>query len=75
MPLLRIQLESDRTIARRVMELHRADKVHHESREAARTEAWRRGWTPAGDPVFVGVTNGQPVRLLYDVEVYSDTTS
>src|SRR4051812_6685861 len=44
MPLVRIQLESDRTTARRVMELHRADKVHHESREAARTEAWRRGW-------------------------------
>jgi hypothetical protein len=75
MPLVRIQLESDRTTARRVMELHRADKVHHESREAARTEAWRRGWTPAAEPVFVGVTNGQPVRLLYDVEVYSDTTS
>ena len=29
--------------------------------------------TPAGDPVFVGVTNGGPVRLLYDVEVYPDT--
>jgi hypothetical protein len=74
MPLLRVQLASDRATARRVMELHRADTAHHESREAARDEAWRRGWTPAGEPVFVGVTNGEPVRLLYDVEVYSDTT-
>lgn len=73
MPLLRIQLESDRATARRVMELHRAGKAHHESREAARAEVWRRGWTPAGEPVFVGVTNGAPVRLLYEVEVYSDT--
>lgn len=75
MPLLRIHLESDRATARRIMALHRADRVHHESREAARTEAWRRGWTPAGEPVFVGVTNGEPVQLLYDVEVYSETTS
>ncbi len=56
------------------MDLHQADKAHHESRDAARAEAWRRGWTPAGEPVFVGVTNGEPVRLLYDVEVYPGTT-
>ncbi len=71
MPLVRIQLESDRATARRVLEMHQRDKVHHESREAARAEVWRRGWTPAGEPLFVGVTNGEPVRLLYDVEVYS----
>jgi hypothetical protein len=70
MPRQRIQLDSDRTTARRVLDLHRAGKIHHESREAARAEAWRLGRTPAGDPVFVGVTNGEPVRLMYDVEVY-----
>ena len=74
MPLMRIQLESDRTTARRVLELHQAGKIHHESREAAREEVWRHGRTPAGEPVFVGVTNGRDhVRLLYDVEVHSDT--
>jgi hypothetical protein len=73
-PLLRIQLDSDRTTARRVRELHRAGKVHHESRDAAREQVWRRGRTPAGEPVFVGTTNGEPVRLLYDVEVHPDTT-
>jgi hypothetical protein len=45
-----------------------------ESRDAARAEVWRRGRTPAAEPVFVGVTNGEPVRLLYDVEIYPDTT-
>lgn len=74
MPLMRIQLDSDRTTARRVMELHLAGKVHRESRDAAREEVWRRGRTPAGEPVFVGVTNGEPVRLLYDVEIHWDTT-
>ena len=70
MALMRIQLPSDRRTARRVMDLHLAGKVHHESREAARAEVWRHGRTPAAEPVFVGVTNGEPVRLLYDVEVY-----
>jgi hypothetical protein len=34
---------------------------------------WRRGGTPVGDPDFVGVSNGEPIRLLYDVEVYPET--
>jgi hypothetical protein len=71
--LLRIQLDSDRATARRVLDLHRAGRIHHESREAARAEAWRLGRTPAAEPVFVGATNGEPVRLMYDVEVYPET--
>ncbi len=74
MPLMRIQLDSDKSTARRVVQLHQAGKVHHESRDAAREEVWRRGRTPAAEPVFVGTTNGEPVRLLYDVEVYLETT-
>ena len=74
MPLMRIELDSDKYTARRVQQLHQAGKIHHESREAAREAVWRRGRTPAGEPVFVGTTNGEPVRLLYDVEVHLDTT-
>ncbi|MCG5439867.1 hypothetical protein [Micromonospora foliorum] len=75
MPLLRVHLDSDRTTARRVLQLHQQGRFHHESREAAREQAWRQGRTPAGDPVFVGITNGRRnVQLLYDVEVYTDAT-
>ncbi|MFC7546597.1 hypothetical protein [Plantactinospora sp. GCM10030261] len=74
MPLMRIQLDCDKRVARRVLDLHQAGKVHRESRDAARDEVWRRGRTPAAEPVFVGVTNGEPVRLIYDVEVHLDTT-
>ncbi|MEU8423536.1 hypothetical protein AB0C15_21940 [Micromonospora sp. NPDC048835] len=75
MPLLRIHLDTDPSTARRVLQLHQNGKSHHESREAARDRVWRQGHTPAGDPVFVGITNGRrDVQLLYDVEVYSDTT-
>lgn len=73
MPLMRIQLDSDRNTARRVVELHKAGKVHSKSRDAARDEVWRRGRTPAAEPIFIGTTNGEPVRLIYDVEVYLDT--
>jgi hypothetical protein len=74
MPLMRIQLDSNKSTARRVVQLHQAGKIHHESRDAARAEVWRRGRTPAAEPVFIGTTNGEPVRLLYDVEVYLETT-
>ncbi|MEH1099697.1 hypothetical protein [Micromonospora sp. CPCC 205561] len=74
MPLMRIHLDTDPTTARRVLALHLAGKHHHESRDAARSEVWRLGRTPAAEPVFVGVTNGRPVRLIYDVEVHLDTT-
>ena len=75
MPVMRVQLDSDRTTARRVMDLHLAGRIHRESRDAATAEVWRRGRTPAKEPVFVGVSNGDPVRLLYDVEVYLTTTA
>ncbi|WP_089154099.1 hypothetical protein [Micromonospora sp. NBS 11-29] len=75
MPLLRVHLATDRATARRVLLLHQGGRAHHESREAAREQVWRQGRTPAGDPVFVGVTNGRrDLYLLYDVEVYTDTT-
>ncbi|GIE76849.1 hypothetical protein Aph02nite_27990 [Actinoplanes philippinensis] len=73
MPLFRVRLPSDRTTARKVMDLHLAGRVHRESADAARAEVWRHGRTPAGDPVFVGVTNGEPVQLLYDVAVHLDS--
>ncbi|MFI6780930.1 hypothetical protein [Micromonospora sp. NPDC050276] len=76
MPLLRVRVDSDPSTARRVRQLHQEGRSHHESRESAREQVWRQGRTPAGDPIFVGVTNGrQHVQLLYDVEVYSDTAS
>ncbi|HEY0696870.1 MAG TPA: alpha-ketoglutarate-dependent dioxygenase AlkB [Micromonospora sp.] len=56
MPLMRIELDSDKNTARRVQQLYQAGKIHRESREAARDEVWRRGRTPASDPMFVGIT-------------------
>ncbi|MDQ7904171.1 hypothetical protein RB614_06495 [Phytohabitans sp. ZYX-F-186] len=74
MPLVRIHLDTDKKTARRVLDLHHAGKVHHESRNSAREEVWRQGRTPAAEPVFVGTTNGEPIQLIYEVEVHTDTT-
>ncbi|MFG1996741.1 hypothetical protein ACGFJ7_42865 [Actinoplanes sp. NPDC048988] len=74
MPLVRVQVDSSRGAAKKVLALHRAGKVDRPSRDAARDAVIRLGRTPASDPVFVGVTNGEPVRLLYDVEVYLHAT-
>ncbi|GIF75801.1 hypothetical protein [Asanoa siamensis] len=73
MPTIRIQLDTDRATAKKAMRLHRDGKIHHESREAARDAVHRQGRIPAAEPVFVGVTNGEPKKLLYDVEVHLDT--
>jgi hypothetical protein len=73
-PVIRVQLESDRGTARKVMAAHLAGRPHVESREKARAWVWDHGRTPAADPVFVGVTNGDPVRLLYDVEVHLESS-
>jgi hypothetical protein len=73
MAVLRIEIPSDRSTARRVLKLHLAGQVHRETRDAARDRVWRLGRTPAGEPVFVGVSEGEPVGLLYEVEVHSDT--
>lgn len=74
MVVMRIQLECDRVTARRVLALHREGRAHWESRRAAEAEARRLGRTPAGEPVFMGVSNGEPARLQYDVPVYPEST-
>ncbi|MBK1783613.1 hypothetical protein [Prauserella cavernicola] len=73
MPLLRVQVDSDKQTARRILELYKSGRGHHESRLAALDEVRRRGRLPAGEPIFVGITNGEPARLIYDVEVDLDT--
>lgn len=75
MPLLRIELDSDKYTARRIFQIHKRGKIHHESREVARNEVLRRGRIPSGDPRFVGITNGEPARLIYDVPIDPDTTT
>ncbi|XVU26079.1 hypothetical protein ACQPZJ_03185 [Actinoplanes sp. CA-054009] len=70
MAVVRVQVTSTRGAAKKVLALHRAGRVDRPSRDAAREEVVRLGRTPAAEPVFVGVTNGEPVHLLYDVEVH-----
>ncbi|MFE7872877.1 hypothetical protein ACFUYE_21335, partial [Micromonospora humida] len=59
----------------RAQDLHRARNHHRAPRDAARDEVMRRGRTEPDYPLVVGTTNGEPVRLIYDVEVYRDVVA
>ena len=37
--------------------------------DEATDETWRAGYTPVGRPVFVGLTNGEPISYRFDVPV------
>jgi hypothetical protein len=68
-PVAGLELDSDRYTARRVLELCRAGKVHRESVDAAREEVWRRGIRPPPSRSSSASRTGEPVRLIYDVQV------
>ncbi|WP_029089752.1 hypothetical protein [Brevibacterium album] len=70
MPMLRIEIEAaDRIEAKRVQALYQRGERLVKLDEEAEAEAWRRGRTPVGRPVFVGLTNGVPLLYRFDVPV------
>lgn len=73
MPTMRVQLRAeDREQARRVLDRYAAGDRHPAWDDAALAEVRRLRRTPRGDPRCVGMTNGSPVRLMFDVEVYAE---
>lgn len=74
MPQLRIEIEAtDRIEARRILALYSRGDRHPPLDDEVIDEAWKRGRTPIGDPVFVGLTNGSPIYYKFDVNVDSVT--
>ncbi|WP_166850824.1 hypothetical protein [Isoptericola sp. BMS4] len=73
MPMVRIELRAtDRAEAQRVVRAYADGGRHRPSDDAALDEVARLGRTPAGRPRCVGMTNGQPTYLKFDVEVYPE---
>lgn len=70
MPMLRIEIEAvDRIEAVRVQALYQRGERVVKLDEEVEAQAWRRGRTPVGRPVFVGLTNGRPLLYRFDVPV------
>lgn len=72
MPMLRVELDAvDRIEAKRIQALYQRGQRSVELDDEATDAAWRAGRTPVGRPVFVGLTNGEPVVYRFDVPVES----
>ncbi|MCU4298817.1 hypothetical protein D3I60_17355 [Brevibacterium permense] len=73
MPKLRIEIAAvDQIEVKRVPSVYqRGERIVRLDDEAS-DEAWKAGYTPVGRPVFVGLTNGDP--LLYRFDVFVETS-
>jgi hypothetical protein len=73
MPKMRIELLAhDRAEAQKTAHIYGSGGRHKPSDDAVLAEIERRGRTPAGLPEYVGVTNGHPIYLKFDIEVYPE---
>ncbi len=72
MPVIRIELDSDREHAKRFHERVRRGQPYPKECDFVIEEAWERGYTPTGKVDYRGRTNGQPPSLKFDVEVTID---
>lgn len=74
MPKVRIKLEAaNREAAQRILRRYVDGGSHRPSDDRVLDEVWGQGRTPAGNPRCVGLTNGSPTYLMFDVEVYPET--
>lgn len=72
MPVIRIEIPTSRDEAKKILALYEKGSRHQRLEYRAINDAWNRGHTPTGRVHFVGITNGQPPNLKFDVHVYSD---
>ncbi|MGC5616398.1 hypothetical protein [Georgenia sp. Z1491] len=71
-PVIRIELPSTRVAAPKVLALYQAGARDRALEDEAVEGACRLGRSPSGEVRFVGVVNGQPPRLAFDVGTDSE---
>ncbi len=70
---MRIELQAaDRAEAQKIARAYGDGGRHRPSDDAVLAEVERLGRTPSGKPECVGITNGQPTYLKFDIEVYPE---
>lgn len=70
MPVERIEIQAtDHIEARRIEAIYRQGGRRGRLEDEVLDAIWRSGRTPAGDPIFVGLTHGAPVLYRFDVPV------
>lgn len=74
MPNLPVEIEAtDHIEAKRLLALYQRGQRHSGLEEEAINEVWRRGWTPVAQPIFIGLSNGEPVLYRFEVPVETST--
>ncbi|MBE1876600.1 hypothetical protein [Myceligenerans pegani] len=74
MPLVRIEISVDgRDEARRIMARFADGKTDPTVEQEVLDAVWAQGRVPRGRPICLGMTNGRPVRLKFDVDVTPGT--
>lgn len=70
MPMLRVEIAAtDQIEAKHIQSLYQRGERNVGLDDEATDEAWKAGHTPVGRPVFVGLTNGEPLVYRFDVPV------
>ncbi|GAA2025007.1 hypothetical protein GCM10009720_00920 [Yaniella flava] len=70
MPNIPIDIKAtDQTEAKRILSLYQRGERHGVLEEEVTNEAWNAGWTPVGRPIFIGLSNGEPVLYRFEVPV------
>jgi len=64
---------TDHIEAKRIQSLYQRGERHNGLEKEVTDEVWSRGWTPIARPIFIGLSNGQPI--LYRFEVPVDTST
>src|SRR5699024_8738323 len=76
MPKLRIEIAAtDQIEAKRVQSVYQRGERVVTLDDEATDETWRAGYTPVGRPIFVGLTNGEPISYRFDVPVDTSARS
>lgn len=74
MPKIPIEIEAhDHIEAKRIQGIYQRGDRHGGLEEEVTNEVWNRGWTPVGSPVFIGLSNGEPILYRFEVPVETST--
>lgn len=70
MPNIPIEIAAtDHIEAKRIQSRYQRGERHGALEDEVTDQAWNSGWTPVGRPVFIGLSNGEPVLYRFEVPV------
>lgn len=70
MPNIPVEIEAtDHIEAKRIEALYQRGERHRALEDEVTNEVWSKGRTPVAKPIFIGLSNGEPVLYRFEVPV------